>query len=79
MPVMVILMPAVAEELVATLLVNSLSGTLVSAIERAVSPTPNKTIPASIIARMAKKNGLTSTPLFNYTSSQIQIEEAVNC
>jgi hypothetical protein len=54
-------MPAVAEELLASLLATSLSGTLVSAIERLVSPTPNRTILASMIARMDIKNGLAST------------------
>jgi len=60
----VITITALAEELLAliTLLVTSLSGMLVSTIEMAVSLRPGRTNPASMIARMVKKNGLcTST------------------
>jgi hypothetical protein len=61
-------MLAVAEALLASLLVTSLSGTLVSATEMTVSLEPNRTSTVSRIARMVTKNGLTSTPQFNYTT-----------
>ena len=60
----VIVMVALAEELLALLirLATSLSGTLVSAIEMAVSLRPNRINPMSIFARMTTKNSLfTST------------------
>jgi hypothetical protein len=65
-PVIVIVIVALAEELLAllTLLVAALSRTLVSAIEKLVSPKPNRINPPSRVARMTTKNGvLTSTPL----------------
>jgi hypothetical protein len=55
---------ALAEELLALLivLVTSLLGVLVSAIEMAASLRPNRIDPASMIARIVKKNSLcTST------------------
>ena len=64
-PVIVIVMVALAEELLALLplLVTSLSGMLVSAIEMRVSLMPSRTNPIRRIARMITKNGLfTSTP-----------------
>jgi hypothetical protein len=60
----VIVMVALAEELLAllTLLVTSLWGVPVSAIEMAASVRPNRIKPASMTARMVKKNSLcTST------------------
>ena len=52
---------AVEEVLLASLLVTSLLEMLVSLTETAVSPTSNKTIPVSMIARMAKTGLFTST------------------
>ena len=62
-PVIVIVMVAVAEELLLTLLVTSLLGMLVSAIEIAVSLSPNRTNPTRRIARVTTVTSLfTSTP-----------------
>jgi len=51
-------MVALAEELLASLLVTSLSGTPVSAIEMPVSLKPSRTKPAIMIAKVIRKNGL---------------------
>ena len=58
--VIVIVIVALAEELLALLilLVTSLLGTLVSAIEMPVSLKPSKIKPAIMIAKMIRKNGL---------------------
>jgi hypothetical protein len=65
-PVIVIAIVALAEELLAllTLLVTSLLGVPVSAIEMAASLRPNRIKPASMAARMVKKNSLRTSTSF---------------
>jgi len=62
----VIVMVALAEELLAllTLLVTSLWGVPVSAIEMAASLRPNRIKAASMTARMVKKNNLCTSTSF---------------
>ena len=73
-PVIVIVIVALAEELLAllTLLLTSLSGTPVSATETTLSPKPSKTNPTRTIARMIAKNGVftSASAQYNFTLSQ---------
>jgi hypothetical protein len=65
-PVIVIVIVPLAEELLAslTLLFNSLLETLVSAIEMVASLKPNRTKAASTIARIVKRNSLRTSDSF---------------
>jgi len=65
-PVIVIVIEALAEELLVSLLVTSLLEVLVSAIEMSISLRPNRTRPAARIARMTRGLFTSTTSKFNY-------------